>query len=206
MRPTGVPFLAVDYRLAPESPGTITIQDAFAAVAWLFDHADKLGVDPTRIAIMADSGSGGVGNGAAILARDIRLLLARQIPIYPMLDDRNPHRTPYSHPPRSGRTTTTTRVGTPCSVTISARPLYRRLQRRPVLRTSATSHRLSSRSGNRTSSAMSPSNIPGACCRPASRANYTSCRVRPMLTTLIGMQSPIGRRSLDEKVRVISSV
>lgn len=86
---TGVPFLAVDYRLAPEFPGTIPAEDSFAAVRWLLDHADELAVDTARVALMGDSGGGGVGAGAAILARDHHVPLARQILIYPMLDDRN---------------------------------------------------------------------------------------------------------------------
>ncbi|WP_052665878.1 alpha/beta hydrolase [Nitriliruptor alkaliphilus] len=86
---TGVPFLAVGYRLAPEFPGTIPAQDAFAAVQWMVDHAVELGVDPGRIALMGDSGGGGVGAGAAILARDNGVHLSKQILIYPMLDDRN---------------------------------------------------------------------------------------------------------------------
>jgi acetyl esterase/lipase len=86
---TGVPFLAVGYRLAPEFPGTTPAEDAFAGVTWLFDHAAELGVDQARIALMGDSGGGGVGAGAAILARDHGVRLAKQILIFPMLDDRN---------------------------------------------------------------------------------------------------------------------
>jgi acetyl esterase/lipase len=86
---TGVPFLAMDYRLAPEFHDTTPVEDAFAATRWLFEHADQLDVDPTRIALMGDSGGGGVAAGTAILARDHGVQLARQILIYPMLDDRN---------------------------------------------------------------------------------------------------------------------
>ncbi|MGP3964002.1 alpha/beta hydrolase [Nonomuraea sp. 3N208] len=85
----GVPFLAVGYRLAPEFPGTTPAEDSFAGVRWIFEHAEELGVDQARIALMGDSGGGGVGAGAAILARDNGVRLAMQILIYPMLDDRN---------------------------------------------------------------------------------------------------------------------
>lgn len=86
---TGVPFLAVGYRLAPEFPGTIPVTDAFSGVRWMFDNAAGLSIDTGRIAVMGDSGGGGVAAGAAILARDHRIGLARQILIFPMLDDRN---------------------------------------------------------------------------------------------------------------------
>jgi acetyl esterase/lipase len=86
---TGVPFLSVEYRLAPEFPGETPARDAYAGLRHLLENASGLGVDPSRIAIMGDSGGGGVGAAAAILARDNGIDLARQILIYPMLDDRN---------------------------------------------------------------------------------------------------------------------
>jgi acetyl esterase/lipase len=84
-----VPFLSVGYRLAPESCGTALAEDVYAGLLWLHQHAEELGVDLHRIAIMADSGGGAPAAGAAILARERELPVARQILIYPMLDDRN---------------------------------------------------------------------------------------------------------------------
>ena len=83
---TGVPFLSVDYRLAPEAQGPRPARDVFAAVQWLSDMASELGVEPNRIAVMGDSGGGGVAASAAIIARDLGVGPARQILIYPMLD------------------------------------------------------------------------------------------------------------------------
>ena len=85
---TGVPFLAVDYRLAPENPGTGPVEEVYAALRWLVEHAAGLGVDPRRITVMGDSAGGGLAAGAAILARNRGVPLAKQILIYPMLDDR----------------------------------------------------------------------------------------------------------------------
>ncbi|MDE1190730.1 MAG: alpha/beta hydrolase [Arachidicoccus sp.] len=86
---SGVSFLAAGYRLAPEVKGTAQAEDAFAGLLWLKEHSEELGIDPDRIAIMGDSGGGGIAAGAAILARDQNIALARQILIYPMLDSRN---------------------------------------------------------------------------------------------------------------------
>jgi acetyl esterase/lipase len=86
---TGVPFLSVNYRLAPEVHDTTLAEDAFAGVTWLIARASNLGVDTHRIAIMGDSGGGGVAAGVAIVARERQFALARQILIYLMLDDRN---------------------------------------------------------------------------------------------------------------------
>jgi acetyl esterase/lipase len=86
---TGVPFLSVGLRLGPEaSTSTTMAEDVFSGLTWLIDHAPDLGVDPARIAVMGDSGGGGPTAGAAILARDRGVPLAKQILVYPMLDDR----------------------------------------------------------------------------------------------------------------------
>ena len=86
---TGVPMLSVDYRLAPEHPHPSPVEDSFAGLRWLVDHADELGVDRGRVAVMGDSGGGGLAAGVVLMARDRDVPLARQVLIYPMLDDRN---------------------------------------------------------------------------------------------------------------------
>jgi acetyl esterase/lipase len=85
---SGVPLLAVDYRLAPEYPHPAPVEDSYAGLAWLPAHAAELGVDPARIALMGDSGGGGLAAAAALLARDRGPAVTRQILVYPMLDDR----------------------------------------------------------------------------------------------------------------------
>lgn len=87
---TGVPFLAVDFRNAPESPQPVLVTDAYAGLVWLREHTSELGVDPKRIAVMGDSGGGGL---AACLTHYSLLQkgpeIKMQILVYPMLDDRN---------------------------------------------------------------------------------------------------------------------
>jgi acetyl esterase/lipase len=87
---SGVPMLSVDYRVAPEHPHPAPVEDSYAGLRWLSDHADELGVDPARIAVMGDSARGGLAAAVAMLARDHGgPSVARQILLYPMLDDRN---------------------------------------------------------------------------------------------------------------------
>lgn len=95
---TGVPFLSVNYRLAPESHGRMLAEDTFAGLTWLLEHAKEFRVDAGRVAIMGDSAGGGIAASVAILARDRKTSLAKQILIYPMLDDRNTKSNPPLEP------------------------------------------------------------------------------------------------------------
>lgn len=97
---SGVPMLVVDYRVAPEHPHPVPVEDCFAALRWLADNAATLGVDPARIAVMGDSAGGGLAAGVCLLARDRGgPAIAQQLLVYPMLDDRtttpDPHIVPF---------------------------------------------------------------------------------------------------------------
>lgn len=85
-----VQIFAVGYRVAPESPAPGPVEDAWAGLQWLSQHAASMGVDPARIVLYGDSAGGGIAAGTALLARDRKLAppVAKQVLIYPMLDDR----------------------------------------------------------------------------------------------------------------------
>ena len=87
---SGVAMLAPDYRLAPEHPDPSPVEDCYAGLKWAAEHAAEHGFDVNRIGVAGDSAGGGLAAGVALLARDRGgPVLARQILIYPMLDDRN---------------------------------------------------------------------------------------------------------------------
>jgi acetyl esterase len=69
-RELGVVVVSVDYRLAPETPFPGPLEDVYAGLVWLSEHAGELGVDAGRIAIHGSSAGGGLCAGLALLARD----------------------------------------------------------------------------------------------------------------------------------------
>ena len=93
---TGCVVAAIRYRVAPETPHPGPVEDVYAGLCWVAEHAQELGVDPSRIAIHGVSAGGGLAAAATLLARTRGgPALAFQVLVYPMLDDRDA--TPSTH-------------------------------------------------------------------------------------------------------------
>jgi acetyl esterase/lipase len=81
--------VSVAYRLAPETPYPGPLEDCYAGLSWVHEHAAELGIDPARTGISGGSAGGGLAAGLALLARDRgELPVAFQVLSYPMIDDR----------------------------------------------------------------------------------------------------------------------
>ena len=83
---SGVPVLAVDYRMGPEEPFPAGYDDALAAHRWLVDHAADVGADPARLAVGGDSAGGNLAAVVAIEAARAGLPLAFQLLVHPATD------------------------------------------------------------------------------------------------------------------------
>lgn len=82
-------IVTVDYRLAPETRFTGSIEDNYAGLKWLHANAAELGADRRKIAVMGESAGGGHAALLAIAARDRgEVPVMFQCLIWPMLDDR----------------------------------------------------------------------------------------------------------------------
>ncbi|MCP1308754.1 alpha/beta hydrolase [Paenibacillus tyrfis] len=79
--------LSVDYRLSPENPFPVPVEEALFAAAWLGEHAASLGLDPTRIIVSGESAG---ANLAAVVAqragKDGVPNIAYQILLCPLTD------------------------------------------------------------------------------------------------------------------------
>ena len=83
--------VSVDYTLTkdPAYKYPMELEDAYAGLLYVYEHADELNVDRDRIIVEGESAGGGLSARLALYNRDKgRVPLKGQILIYPMLDYR----------------------------------------------------------------------------------------------------------------------
>jgi len=80
---------SVEYRLAPEAPYPLPLDDCDEGLRYVIDHPVDLGINPRRIGLAGRSAGGGLAAALALRWRDRGdERLAFQYLEYPMLDDR----------------------------------------------------------------------------------------------------------------------
>jgi acetyl esterase/lipase len=79
-----------EYRLAPENPAPVPVEDCYAAFVWSMENSVTLGIGVDYVIVAGSSAGGGLAAGVCLLARDRRGPQPRgQLLMSPMLDDRN---------------------------------------------------------------------------------------------------------------------
>ena len=86
----GAVVVSPGYRLAPFSPYPAAIDDCYAALLYMKEHAAELWVREDQLMVGGESAGGGLCAAVCIKTRDTgEVNVAFQMPLYPMLDDRD---------------------------------------------------------------------------------------------------------------------
>lgn len=100
VRKYGAVVLAPAYRLAGEAPYPAALEDCYTALRFLRRNADKLGVNSSKLMVGGESAGGGLTAALCMYARDQgEVSIAFQMPLYPMLDDRDTDSSRDNHAP-----------------------------------------------------------------------------------------------------------
>jgi len=62
--------VSVDYRMGPEDRFPAAVDDSYAALRWVAEHAAELGGDPDRLVVAGDSAGGNLAAVVALRARE----------------------------------------------------------------------------------------------------------------------------------------
>lgn len=90
VRKYGAVVITPEYRLAGTAPYPAALEDCYAALKYLKDHAQELGCNSNQIMVGGESAGGGLTAALCMYARDKReIKIAFQMPLYPMIDDRD---------------------------------------------------------------------------------------------------------------------
>ena len=86
----GAVIVSPGYRLAIQKPYPAALDDCYAALCYVKEHAAELGICEDQIMVGGESAGGGLCAAVCLRARDEGdVKIAFQMPLYPMLDDRD---------------------------------------------------------------------------------------------------------------------
>ncbi len=96
----GATLVAPSYRLSKKHPYPAALHDCYAALLYMKEHAEELGVRSDQLMVGGESAGGGLAAALCMLAHDRREVnIAFQMPLYPMLDDRDTPSSKDNHAP-----------------------------------------------------------------------------------------------------------
>lgn len=78
-----------DYTKSTEKAYPAALEDCALALTWMYENAQRLGIDRSQIFVGGESAGGGLTAALCLYARDrLSIPIAFQMPLYPMIDDR----------------------------------------------------------------------------------------------------------------------
>ena len=96
----GAVVVTPEYRLAGQAPYPAALNDCYAALKYLKEHADDLGINSSQIMVGGESAGGGLAAAICMYARDRgEVTISFQMPLYPMIDDRDTDSSRDNHAP-----------------------------------------------------------------------------------------------------------
>ena len=96
----GAVLVAPDYRLSRKHPYPAALRDCYAALLYMKEHAEDIGFRPDQLMVGGESAGGGLAAALCMLAHDRNeVKIAFQMPLYPMLDDRDTPSSADNHAP-----------------------------------------------------------------------------------------------------------
>lgn len=82
-------IVAPDYRKALDAPFPAAFNDCYDTLLWMNENASQLNIVPNNLIVSGHSAGGGLAAAVTLKATDTQdVKIAFQMPIYPMLDDR----------------------------------------------------------------------------------------------------------------------
>ncbi|KAI9486315.1 MAG: alpha/beta hydrolase fold-domain-containing protein [Benjaminiella poitrasii] len=78
----------VNYSLSPEVKHPVALEECYAALCWIHEHAASIHVDPTRLVVAGDSAGGNLSAALTIYAKERQQpnLITYQLLLYPAVD------------------------------------------------------------------------------------------------------------------------
>ena len=84
----GAVVVTPEYRLSGQAPYPAALHDCYAALKYLKEHTDELGVNSSQLMVGGESAGGGLAASLCMYARDMgEVNIAYQMPLYPMMDN-----------------------------------------------------------------------------------------------------------------------
>ena len=96
----GAVVVTPEYRLSKQAPYPAALQDCYAALKYLKEHSDALGVNSSQLMVGGESAGGGLTAALCMYARDMgEVNIAYQMPLYPMIDNLDTDSSKDNHAP-----------------------------------------------------------------------------------------------------------